>query len=549
MIFNVAVVAITLLIAYWWGHEGLFSSILHFFCVVLAGAIALAVWEPLVVGFMLKGSGFDDFAWGVGLALPFVISLVLLRLICDKFIPGNLNFPSWASWSFGTLVGLGSGILTTGILLIAIGFTQSHVELLGFIGWARNQESAGAPGKNGAQWIPVATWTDLFYRFLSKGALAPGGKDSLANTYPDLPRMALSLHRDTFLEGQCKTSVVPSAVTIRGLETDPTFTAGKSQGAYGVHVRFASEAFDKGTSLTLSASQVRLIKRGTAKTKPVVEFPTAFIETTGSAANIGTFQFDDLNNYASTVSGASETDVILVFPSDPFADAPDFIEIKGVRFPLPPAQNSVAGLASALGGESTRIPEEELAKFSNAPVIPADQLRIDDAMELTLSKNEIGNQILIVPRNDVNYLADGYAEFQLGDSRSAGKSLRVQRILAKPGTLIVKLEVSRGKSRVDLDQLRKDLRASADASEVRLIDQAGGAFYPIGYIRTTQKNKIFKIDSVKYLKTLGEIPPLPGSGTDTLVLLFAVTEEAQIIGVKVGEIVAGQASLRVRSLD
>ena len=47
VILNLFVIGIVLLIAYWWGSQGLFSSFLHLVATICAGAIALAVWEPL----------------------------------------------------------------------------------------------------------------------------------------------------------------------------------------------------------------------------------------------------------------------------------------------------------------------------------------------------------------------------------------------------------------------------------------------------------------------------------------------------------------------
>jgi hypothetical protein len=54
IIFNLLIIGLVLLIAYWWANEGLFSSFLHLICVITAGTIALAVWEPITMS-MLNG--------------------------------------------------------------------------------------------------------------------------------------------------------------------------------------------------------------------------------------------------------------------------------------------------------------------------------------------------------------------------------------------------------------------------------------------------------------------------------------------------------------
>ena len=49
MILSVVVSLIVLLIAYWWASQGLFDAFIHFVCVVIAGALAFAFWEPVTV--------------------------------------------------------------------------------------------------------------------------------------------------------------------------------------------------------------------------------------------------------------------------------------------------------------------------------------------------------------------------------------------------------------------------------------------------------------------------------------------------------------------
>ena len=58
-VFNIAVILMVGLIAYWWGNQGLLSAILHLVCVVIAGAVAFAVWEPITVSFLLRGKPWE----------------------------------------------------------------------------------------------------------------------------------------------------------------------------------------------------------------------------------------------------------------------------------------------------------------------------------------------------------------------------------------------------------------------------------------------------------------------------------------------------------
>ena len=49
MLLNILVIVFILGMAYWWGIQGFFSGLLHCAVVITAGALALAIWEPLSV--------------------------------------------------------------------------------------------------------------------------------------------------------------------------------------------------------------------------------------------------------------------------------------------------------------------------------------------------------------------------------------------------------------------------------------------------------------------------------------------------------------------
>ena len=97
IVFNLIVVALVLGLGYLWMTRGFFSAFLHLLCTIAAGAFAFAFWEML--GGMLLGaaptSGFARFlhgmSWGLGLLIPFLVALVVLRVITDKVIKANVK--------------------------------------------------------------------------------------------------------------------------------------------------------------------------------------------------------------------------------------------------------------------------------------------------------------------------------------------------------------------------------------------------------------------------------------------------------------------------
>src|SRR5439155_8949738 len=137
-------------------------------CVVAAGAVALSVWEPLTVGLLLRGGGFDDYAWGFSLIGVFVLTLVILRVATNKLVPNNVALPNWANLVFGFPIGAASGILSLGILVIGAGFIQSTREIVGWNGAHRSGKTAEVGVKPDERlWLPVHEITYEFYGWLS----------------------------------------------------------------------------------------------------------------------------------------------------------------------------------------------------------------------------------------------------------------------------------------------------------------------------------------------------------------------------------------------
>ena len=73
-------------------RQGLLSAFLHLICVISAGAVAFALWEPIAMGFIDSTGGFSAYFAGTTLVLLFLIVLVIFRLSMDVLVPENLNF-------------------------------------------------------------------------------------------------------------------------------------------------------------------------------------------------------------------------------------------------------------------------------------------------------------------------------------------------------------------------------------------------------------------------------------------------------------------------
>src|SRR5690349_9512498 len=127
MLLTVVIVGLS---AYLWCMRGFFSALVHLVCVLVAGAVAFGVWEPL--GYWLL-SATDDrgtfsfisgVAWGLALALPFGITLAILRGVIDKILPANAQCDTTVDYVGGGVCGLLSGIIVAGIAVLSIGYLR-----------------------------------------------------------------------------------------------------------------------------------------------------------------------------------------------------------------------------------------------------------------------------------------------------------------------------------------------------------------------------------------------------------------------------------------
>ena len=105
MIINLFLVVFLLFMVYWWSVQGLFSGVMHLVSVIVAGSLAFAMWEPITNGIFMRASSIAPYAWGLGLIVPFVILLTVLRVLGDKFIGRNMYFQPIISQVGGGVAG------------------------------------------------------------------------------------------------------------------------------------------------------------------------------------------------------------------------------------------------------------------------------------------------------------------------------------------------------------------------------------------------------------------------------------------------------------
>jgi len=350
-------IAIVLLTTYIWMTRGFFSAFLHMICVVLAGGVAFAMWEPMAYGMLSKSSFLEAIAWCMGLALPFVVALVVLRLICDKAIRYNLAVPKLADYIGGGFCGLVAGVIVAGITVISVGMLRLDTELMGHR--ALSYSSNGSIIRSGGLLVPVDRVVTKFYGKLSAATFRTD--TSLESEYPNLDEVGTSL-RMNFGDGKARTTVKP-----KDFEVTARFTVGKDKnlptgsllndawmkvpqrytdadkenppaGSYieGYVVKFNAGANEKGEGKkVVGASQIRLVVMNGLAVDEADDFLTLYpvaatCQADSTSPQMARFRFDGNDIYLASPGGASEATFAFEFVVPPGYE-PLSLYVKNVR--------------------------------------------------------------------------------------------------------------------------------------------------------------------------------------------------------------------------
>lgn len=528
------------LIAYWWSAQGFFSSVQFCLCTLCAGAMALSLWEP-VAHLMLRGGAMDNYAWGLSLGGQFIVYLLVARVITERFVPANMRFHPAVDKLGGAAFGLMAGVLCMGMAGLACGFVQSTNQVIGFRGFVRDQSKSAQPARLDSM-APLPNpmqVTETVYNTLGgrigMGAFRPFASVGLASLQPNLTDVAFGLHRDTWRDGVGRTAVAPSGVHIDGFWFDDKYPAADgAPGAYALGVTFDSTTFDGGDQFVMTGAQARLV----ATKGRAVAFPLQWTQD-GKQSGRELFPFDDTANYVTSAPGTQSAKVVFVFPAGVFnGQIPDYAFLKGLRIKLPAPQGEA--LASVLEVGGSAAPTTDFSGSREIPVGPEGIDNTNSVSPLQLNLNNIGTFVAYEGKKD-NDLERGEYEFPKGGFSTSSKSGAIKGFLAPPDTAIVRLNVTRAASVVDLHELKRKFKDQP----IELVDENGRTFRPIGYFWEQKEKVKIRLDATKPIAKLEELPDVSSSGDQTLYLIFAPTLDTTIKGVRVGTTAVGSCSYKV----
>jgi len=97
--------------------QGIFSALVMAVLTTLCATLAFAAYEPLASLLYETQPAYADAA---ALIVSFVIPLIVLRLLADRFISGNVVLGLWANRIGGGILGIYIGMVMVGTLMIAV---------------------------------------------------------------------------------------------------------------------------------------------------------------------------------------------------------------------------------------------------------------------------------------------------------------------------------------------------------------------------------------------------------------------------------------------
>jgi hypothetical protein len=569
IVFNLIVLVMVGFIAYMWSQEGLISGMIHLVCAVIAGAVALSVWEPLA--YLMLGVR-EDIAWSVSLAVPFLVTLGVTRVLMDMAIPHNMKFSPVTNLIGGGAFGLGSGIIAVGILVISMGFLRLPSDFLGYK--PITYDTHGNLRRSSGLWLPADRLTAQLYERLSVSGFATG--TPLASYAPGINEQA-SLMRITF-DDRARNTMSPEDFTAigrytvsaatpndlfkdaendniqqaRGLDDRP-FIPGTT--INGFVIRFEPGAKESSGQIVLGAGQIGLLyedENGATRRA----LPIAMVTQAKSERVVyGRFRFDAAEVFLASVGAASNATMAFEFPLPPHARA-TFLMVKNIRVPVSkfgalPISGAVNGLLTvaqrdaAIGADQILVGSAAIAGVDGVAGGPggpgkieinrggavisgidfndlnASGVRVTTKLRLGYSKADTG----AIEINADNKIIRGEKSFtEL--TNDVSPKLMVNEFYTEPGTTLVMIDVSWG-TRLTIAGKAKDAALAVMPIQLRAPGQT--PYEVVGYVYTNDRGTTIHYDRGAPILSYSLLPKVSQSKPqDKLTLLFLVDKRRDV---------------------
>jgi hypothetical protein len=570
MILNLLLIVVIGLIAYIWMARGLWSAFLHMVCVILAGALAFAVWEPVSLFFAGTGTGMlVDTAWGLGLALPFVVFLLVLRVACDKLVPANVDFDGIVNTVGGLACGLVAGVLSGGILAMSVGSMRTDTELLGV--QAIKYQPTGYLTREENLWTRCDTITAAFYEKLSSGALVPPSGESLGRRHPNLADENWLL-RVNYGEGKSLYTIPPDSFEVvkhfvyspsdpkdlfhdtfkdaaqQFAYTDNQTPSGPSE-VYGYVVKFKTTAMETGGRLRVGPGQMRLVVQKSDDpydTMGVQPFAVA-APGAGGTQEYGRWRYDTQSLFFENPAASTWAFEFVV----PKGSKPVALYVKGIPVDVSgmqpagkyssPGERDAAAKTGFPGGASAGPRDYAKAEtFKRDPNDFGGPIRVGDSLPYGLVIQK-GTEKDLEISSDNHLVGGDVAKFRSDELKNQGlePSLQIRRLGSSSDDDVAIVQVV-----VDAKNPKFGLVAKTGwnpKDPAKLIDSGGGEHLACGYVHKRSGGETWVyFNPQQQLTSLTdhEMPLMSSSAPDReLTLIFRVPKGRQITEFAVGNMV------------
>jgi hypothetical protein len=206
MIFSIAILILVGIIAFFQYTQGFFSATISAFLAAVSAAMAISYEEPIVNSWL--GGKFADEANGMILIVIFAASYIILRVIFDTAIPGNVRLPFLLDKVGAGVMGIFTGLFTAGILalgaqMLPFGPTIAgygrfetneprQVQLASQFGQAQDmfvndelKNDKFDPDQQKKMILPVDDWVVGFASYLSEPTASLSGDRTVTSVHPD----------------------------------------------------------------------------------------------------------------------------------------------------------------------------------------------------------------------------------------------------------------------------------------------------------------------------------------------------------------------------
>ena len=518
---------------YFWGTvQGFFSALLHLVCVIAAGALALALWEPLTVGLLLTRMG--AMGWAVGLVGPFVLLLIVLRVVLDLVCKGNVLVHRVTDIVGGGVCGVLAGILSAGITLIGIGFLATGENFMGYQALVIDSAGHVTPNPDRQLWVAVDQQAAGFFRLVSGGALNPGRPLSLYTPdfhgVPGLVSQAAGMALTRHYDPNSSVTATPDCVSVtRALEVPAPFaslaqeltsaigdTAGSKDGAlfvvdtqWNVSADGGSRAYDEDQRLRVPASQVSLIAWDavdqSAARDGFAHYPLAAVVEDDNGALV----FWPLAKKEAPAGTLPKQTIGYVFYL-PQGQVPKFIQLRNIRVRLPEAKVAdAAAIQAALGLAGVAI---------EAPAVPGSikALRAEATSRLPYP---IANPTPGLKIDAQGAVLEGNATADVLPQGQAGPGL-ADTLAVTGGRALVRVHVAPDQAQEFLSRARFSIR-SAQGTDIPACAYV--------WVQAASGKEVLHVEPDSALATIAGLPLKDMHPGDQLYLYFQVPKGSKIV--------------------